>query len=122
VKNPQLKELFSQLSLQRSKFAGELQTELLSLGEKNPEKEGTTFSGDLHRAWIDLKSAFVNGDDYAVLSEAERGEDVAKSSYADVLKEEDLPASIRRIILVQQSQIQLSHDQVKLLRDAARPK
>jgi uncharacterized protein (TIGR02284 family) len=116
VKNPRLKELFSRFSLQRSKFAGELQSELLGLGEKDPEKVGGTASGALHRGWIELKSAFVHEDNHAILSEAERGEDVAKKAYRDAL-EEDLPAPLRESIGEQALAIEAAHDEVKALRD-----
>ncbi len=117
VKNPRLKEIFTRFSLQRSKFAGELESELLALGEKDPQKEGGTTAGALHRGWIDLKSAFLNEDNHAVLSEAERGEDVAKKAYKEALDEE-LPAPLREIITAQASAVQAAHDEVKALRDA----
>jgi uncharacterized protein (TIGR02284 family) len=119
VKNPKLKELFSRFSLQRSQFAGKLESELLSLGEKDPQKTGGTAAGAVHRGWIDLKSAFVKEDDHAVLSEAERGEDVAKKAYKEAL-EEELPAPLRAIITTQAEAIQAAHDEVKALRDAAK--
>ncbi len=117
VKNPRLKEIFSRFSLQRAKFAGELESELLALGEKEYHREGGTTSGALHRGWIQLKSAFVNEDNHAILSEAERGEDVAKKAYKDALEAEELPTPIREIVSVQAQAIQAAHDEVKALRD-----
>ncbi len=118
VKNPRLKELFSRFSLQRAKFAGELQSELVAMGEKDAHKEGGTAMGALHRGWIQLKSAFVNEDNHAILSEAERGEDVAKKAYKEALEDHDLSAPLRQIITVQAVAIQTAHDEVKALRDA----
>jgi uncharacterized protein (TIGR02284 family) len=120
VKTPKLKELFARFSLQRSKFAGELETELRGLGEKDPQKEGSSVSGAIHRTWIDLKTALGKDDDHAVLSEAERGEDVAKKAYKDALAESDLPGPIRQIIGAQAMEIQAAHDEVKALRDATK--
>jgi uncharacterized protein (TIGR02284 family) len=120
VKTPQLKELFARFSLQRSKFAGELESELLALGEKDPEKEGSSIGGAIHRTWIDLKAALTKGDNHAVLSEAERGEDAAKKAYKDALEETDLPAPVREIISKQAAGIQAAHDEVKALRDASK--
>lgn len=120
VKNPRLKEIFSRFSLQRAKFAGELESELIALGEKDPQKAGGTATGALHRGWIELKSAFLNEDNHAILSEAERGEDVAKKAYKDALAD-DLPAPVRQIILVQAEAIQAAHDEVKALRDVMHP-
>ena len=78
VKDSQLKMLFSEFSLQRAKFAGELQNEAITLGEHNPENTSST-AGAMHRAWINLKSAITSGDDHAILAECERGEDSAVS-------------------------------------------
>lgn len=116
VKNPRLKEIFSRFSLQRAKFAGALESELISLGEKDPQKRGGTAAGALHRAWIELKSAFVNEDNYAILSEAERGEDVAKRAYKEALTQK-LPGPIREILSEQAAAIQAAHDEVRALRD-----
>ncbi len=120
VKDPQLKELFSRFSLQRSKFAGQLESELLALGEEDPQNEGTTLSGKLHRTWIDIKGAISKSDDHAVLQEAERGEDAAKAAYKDALQHDNLPAPLREIITAQQSEIHAAHDEVKALRDATK--
>ena len=49
VKDSQLKMLFNEYSLQRSKFAGELQAEAINLGENTPETEGSAV-GSMHRA------------------------------------------------------------------------
>ncbi len=122
VKDTDLKELFSKRSLQRSKFAGELEVALRELGEKDPQDNKTSLSGALHRAWIDLKAAVSKHDRYAVLAEAERGEDVAVSAYRDALEREDWSASLRSVIEKQAAEVQASHDEVKALRDASAKK
>ena len=116
VKNPRLKETFDQFSLQRAKFAGELESELRLLGEKDPQNEGHTVAGTLHQGWIDLKGAFLKEDNHAILAEAERGEDVAKKAYREAL-EEELPAPLRQLIASQAVEVQAAHDEVKALRD-----
>jgi uncharacterized protein (TIGR02284 family) len=120
VKNPELKALFSKYSLQRSQFAGELETELRTLGEEDPQKEGSTVAGAVHRGWIDLKAAISKQSDHAVLAEAERGEDVAKKAYKDALEKEDLSATVRQVISKQAVEIQMAHDKVKALRDSTK--
>jgi uncharacterized protein (TIGR02284 family) len=122
VKDPQLKELFSRFSLQRAQFAGELDTQLLSLGAEDPHKEGTTVAGKAHRVWIDLKAALTGNDAHAVLAEAERGEDAAVKAYDDALSEADLPAPIHEVISKQAACVLRAHDEVKALRDAAKTK
>jgi len=119
VKDSNLKEVFSRFSLQRSKFAGELESELLTLGEEDPQNEGSTVTGTIHRGWIDLKAALTSHDNHAVLAEAERGEDAARKAYEEAL-ETELPMPIRKIVIRQAEEIQRAHDEVKALRDAAK--
>jgi uncharacterized protein (TIGR02284 family) len=119
VNDSHLKSLFSEFSLQRAKFAGELQSEARNLGESEPEKSGST-SGAMHRAWIDLKSAVTSGDDHAILSECERGEDSAIKEYKEAMEEEELSAPIRDIISRQYSEVKSAHDRIKVLRDTAK--
>jgi len=120
VKDSKLKTVFSRLSLQRSKFAGELESELLSLGEEDPQKEGGTVSGSIHRTWIDLKAALTSHEDHAVLAEAERGEDSAVKAYLDALEQENIPAPLHDIIVRQATDVKLAHDAVKAMRDASK--
>lgn len=117
VKNPQLKTLFSQYSLQRSKFAGELQNEAIDLGEHRPENTSST-AGAMHRAWINLKSAITSQDEHAILVECERGEDSAVSEYKKAMEEENLSAPIREALSRQYTDVKGVHDRIRELRDA----
>jgi uncharacterized protein (TIGR02284 family) len=118
VNDSGLKSVLNEYSLQRAKFAGELQSEARQLGEDEPE-ESSSASGAAHRAWINLKSALTGGDDHAILAECERGEDSAVKEYREAM-EEDLSAPIREIVSRQFSEVQSAHDRIKGLRDAAK--
>jgi uncharacterized protein (TIGR02284 family) len=119
VKDTSLKSLFNEFSLQRSKFAGELQSEAVRLGESEPEKDSSA-SGALHRAWINIKSAVTSGEDHAILAECERGEDSAVSEYQEAMEEKDISSPIREIIARQYREVKNAHDRIKSLRDAAK--
>ncbi|MFL6528139.1 MAG: PA2169 family four-helix-bundle protein [Chthoniobacterales bacterium] len=117
VKDGTLKSLFSEYSLQRAKFAGELQNEVIrSLGDSKPE-ETSSVSGALHRAWINLKSALTSGDDHAILAECERGEDSAISEYRKAIEDENLSSPLRDVVSRQYTEVKAAHDRVKALRD-----
>lgn len=116
VKNSELKELFYTYSQQRAKFVGELQDEVRRLGG-DPEKEGS-ISASLHRGWIDLKSALTGGDDDAIISEAERGEDSAVKNYREAL-DTDLPANVRTLVERQFNEVKEAHDRVRALEKAS---
>ena len=116
VKNPELKSLFNEFSMQRSRFAGELQSQAIALGESKPE-DSSSAAGAMHRAWIDLKSAIAKRDDHAILAECERGEDSAVKEYKEAMDEERLSGPVREIISRQYAEVQSAHDRIKQLRD-----
>lgn len=119
VEDPELKSLFNEYSLQRSRFAGELQSEALRLGESKPEDSSST-AGAMHRTWINLKSAIAKRDNHAILAECERGEDSAVKEYEEAMEDEDLTAPVREIISRQYTEVKSAHDRVKQLRDATK--
>jgi uncharacterized protein (TIGR02284 family) len=114
-----LRTLFQEYSRQRAQFASELQMEVARLGG-SPEKSGS-MGGALHRGWMNIKSAVTGKDDYAILAEAERGEDAAVKSYREVLSK-DLPSDIRSMVQRQFEEIQSAHRKIRELRDAAASK
>lgn len=116
VQNPELKSLFNEFSMQRSRFAGELQSQAIALGESKPE-DSSSAAGAMHRAWIDLKAAIAKRDDHAILAECERGEDSAVKEYKEAMEEENLAAPVREIVSRQYAEVQSAHDRIKELRD-----
>jgi len=116
VADLQLKSLFNEYSQQRARFANALQTQAQSLGESKPERSSSA-AGALHRAWINLKSAVTSGDDHAILSECERGEDSAVKEYEKALND-DLSPSLHEIVSSQYSEVKNAHDRIRTLRDA----
>ena len=116
VAYPRLKSVFNEYSLQRARFAGELQSEALGLGESKPEDSGSA-AGAMHRAWIGLKGAISKHDDHAILAECERGEDSAVEEFKKAVNN-GLSAPVQQIVSRQYAQIKDAHDRVKHLRDA----
>ena len=112
-----LKTIFGELALQRSKFAGELQTLARSLSGEEPEKCGSV-AGALHRGWIELKAAVVSRNEHAILAECERGEDSAVAQYREAIESGTLPAHVLETVKQQAAAIKVSHDKVRGLRDA----
>lgn len=111
--DPQLKRLFSDFSDQRRQLAGQIENLLANLGEK--PREGGSVGAALHRGWLNLRDALSGRDDYAVVAEAERGEDAAVQNYQDVLKEA-LPADVKELLEQQYSTVKASHDRVRDLK------
>lgn len=117
IERSDLKSAFYEFSQQRAEFAGVLQGLVRSLGG-DPETEGS-FSGALHRGWIDIKSAVTGRDEHAILNECERGEDAAKSAYHEAL-EMSIPANVSDIVRQQSQAVQAAHNRVKEMRDSGK--
>ena len=112
VERSELKMLFHTYSQQRARFVGELQDEVRRLGG-DPEDTGSV-AATLHRGWIDIKSVVTGKDDGAILSECERGEDVAVANYRAALNA-DLPANVRSVVERQFGEVKEAHDRVRSL-------
>lgn len=123
VKSVRLKEFLTARAAGCAQAVTELQAEVSHLGGK-PE-DSTSFTGDLHRAWIDLKTTFTSHDDEAVMNETERGQDYALKAYREArekLTRLNLPAAANSLVLVEKQLqgVQKNHDEVKALRDQVR--
>lgn len=92
-----------------------LRAEVRLLGG-DPEKGGTA-AGAVHRGWIDLKSAITGGDDAAIITECERGEDVAVGHYESALKK-SLPLDIRAIVDRQYQGLLQNRERVRQLKES----
>ena len=117
AKRSDLKAYFNEQSLERSRFAGELEAELIRLGKPDKKVSGSV-SGTLRRAWIDTKVS-LGGGDKTILESVEAGEDSAKEAYQKAVTA-DLPENVAQIVRRQAASVQAAHDKVKSLRDAAK--
>jgi uncharacterized protein (TIGR02284 family) len=111
-----LKSLFAQMIVESQKIKMALATEVQSF---NADIEtGTTNSGKIYRAWMDVKAIFTGHDRKTVLNNCEFGEDAAQAAYKTALGVEELSPSVKAMITEQKAQLRLSHDQIKALRDS----
>ena len=110
-----LKGFLFSASLQRSKFAGELQNEVIALGEPDPTHTNSATS-KVHRGWLNLKTALTGNDNHAILAECERGEDSAVAEYRKALNSE-MPAPLSEIVSRQFQEVLATHNSVRGLRD-----
>jgi uncharacterized protein (TIGR02284 family) len=112
IDDSQLRSFFNEESLERARYASELDGELSRLGEV--VVEGGTAAGAVHRGWLDLAATIAGPD--AVLAAVEHGEDAAKKAYEETLKE-PLPESVEGMVRSQAQAVIAAHDHVKLLRE-----
>lgn len=114
VKDMRVKSVFTELAHDRTRLAGELQSEVSRLGG-DPEKSGSA-SAAVHRGWINLKSV-LGGGEKSILDEAERGEDVAVKSFETALQAK-LPPEVAGVVRRQYDEVKKAHDKVRGLRDS----
>src|ERR1700680_13928 len=116
VKRSDLKTFFNEQSLERARFAGELEAELIRLGKPDNKVSGSVV-GALHRAWVDTKVG-LGGGDKTILDWLEHGEDTAKDAYQKAVTG-DLTENIAQIVRRQAASVLAAHDKLKTLRDTA---
>ena len=117
VKNRGLKNFFQNRAQDRYNFGHEIKEEVRSFGQE--VDKGTSFKADMHRAWMDVKTAFSTDDDESTLEEAIRGEKASVEAYNEVLAETSLPSSTRSVLEKQRNSIQSALNEVKTLEEWA---
>ena len=117
VKRSDLKGFFNEQSMERGRFAQELQGQLARVGKPDKKVSGSATAA-IHRAWIDTKVA-LGGGDKTILESVEKGEDDAKETYQKALSGA-LPSGVNEIVLRQAESVQRAHDKVRMLRDTAK--
>ncbi len=117
VENDDLKGLFSLMAGERQQFANELRSYVI-LNDDDGEISGS-WKGMFHRWWLDLRGKLSGGDAYAVLAEAERGEDKIKAMYEECIKE-TTGNPLNDVLHRQYADVVKGHDRVRDLRDAVK--
>lgn len=117
VENEDLKGLFSLMAGERQQFANELRSYVI-LNEEDGDISGS-WKGMFHRWWLDLRGKLSGGDAYAVLAEAERGEDKIKAMYEECIKE-TTGNPLNDVLHRQYAEVVKGHDRVRDMRDAVK--
>lgn len=110
-----LKTLFVKMIAESHKYKLDLASAVQGTGTEL--ETGTTASGKIYRAWMDIKAVFTGHDRKTILNNCEAGEDAAQRAYKMALEEDGLSAFTRSLIEEQKTQLRASHDQIKGLRD-----
>lgn len=111
-----LRAIFSRMGDESREYVRELTEEVVRLGAD--PATGTTASGKIYRAWMDVKATFTGKDRTSLLASCEFGEDAAQRAYETALASDaEMPANIRQLIAKQKSALKTSHDLIKKYRD-----
>ncbi len=114
AKDPQIREFLDTVSLERAKFAGDLENEAIRLGKHDVKRTGDTL-GAIHRGWTDLKASLGGGDD-SILSSMETGDKYAQEQYQKYIDDKQIPGDIIGMIRNQAQLIVGTLERVKALR------
>ncbi|WGK66176.1 ferritin-like domain-containing protein [Croceiramulus getboli] len=117
VENPELKKFFNERAKDRYDFGHQLKNEIVSYGE-TPDK-GTSFKGDMHRTWMNLKTALSSNNEEVLLEEAIRGEKEFIETYNELLQEENLAPTTESLIKVQRDSVQNTLREIKIFETVA---
>ena len=111
VENIKLKQFFNEQAQKRYDFGHELKTEIKNYGE-TPKKSGSA-TGTMHRAWIDIETAFSSNNEETILGEVQKGEKAAMEEYNEVIKDITLPPTTQRILTKQRDAINTAWQSAK---------
>lgn len=113
-----LEPVFNRMANESRQYVSQLNSHVREMGGES--ESGTTVSGKLYRAWMDVKATFTGNDRAAILSSCEYGEDQAQKAYKQALENVDIDSESRELISAQKLSLKESHDTIKELRDAAK--
>ncbi|MBT8323994.1 MAG: PA2169 family four-helix-bundle protein [Winogradskyella sp.] len=111
VDNVTVKNFFKNRAEERSRFARELRTEILTYGEM-PEDSGS-FKGLMHRNWMTLRTTFSSNNEETILNEALRGEKASLEEYNQLLADHKMPERLVNILREQRNAIESAINSVK---------
>ncbi|GAB3999013.1 PA2169 family four-helix-bundle protein [Spirosoma daeguense] len=119
-KDAQLNDLFRHMIIQSEQFRSQLADHIVRIdGKAVADFESTDLTSQLHRAWIDIKSAITGKDREAILGSVEFGENAAVEAYQDAVEKDHLPAYIKEDLRKQLTELKNAYDRVKTLEKAA---
>jgi len=111
-----LRAIFNRLGNESREYAQQLAEEVVAQGGE--PVAGTTASGKIYRAWMDVKATFSGKDRKSVLAACEFGEDAAQRAYEEALASDAaMPAGVRQLIATQKEALKTSHNLIKKYRD-----
>ncbi|MGB3150584.1 MAG: PA2169 family four-helix-bundle protein [Maribacter sp.] len=104
AKSSGLKSYFQRKSSERKDFNASLKSKMVTAYDEIDD--GGSFTGTIHRTWMDVKALFSADNDEAMLEEAIKGDKAAVEEYGEILEEGNLPVDIAECLVEQKVKIQ----------------
>lgn len=115
TESPHLKKWLQKKAVERSGFATEIDGELRKLGAE--PRESGSFTGDVHRVWIDVKTALSANKDETIFEECIRGDKASVDEYNKQLKEPYMAGSAVPVLTKQKAKVEQALSACKQLED-----
>jgi len=117
VKDTELAALFRNIASERAVNADKL-GHYLAMNDEDANDSGS-IAGKIHRWWLNIRGAVSSKEKYAILAEAERGEDEIKDRYEAALRN-TAGSPIHEVLMTQMASVKAGHDKIRDLRDSAK--
>lgn len=115
VKGGRFEQLFSDFARERRAVVARLQETVRGMG--GTANDDGSLKAELHRRWIDLRTAIAGGGgDKAVIEEVERGEDYLKEKYQAALADDGLSSNAIDAIRDAYQSVRAGHDTASALK------
>lgn len=101
--NPLLEKVLESEAGKRRDFGIKIKDEIAKLGGM-PDK-GSSTTAKVHATWMDVRAALAPNTDDAIIKECKRGEKNAIQEYEEILKQNDLTPSSRKVVQQQREEI-----------------
>ena len=115
IENDDIAGYFRQCSARRAQFAEQLRR-VVDVNSDYALDSGSA-KGVIHRWWLNLRGTVQNGDEHAILAEAERGEDSIEDEYEKMLKK-TAGSPLNAMLTDQYTSVKETHDTIREMRDA----
>ena len=115
TKNIDLIMLFKRMITESREHKKELANAVLASG--GPIAKGTTNSGKLYRAWVNVKAMVTGPERHSIIAFCEGGEEAAQSAYEEAINEKEIPSYFKEMIIRQKTALRKSHNEIKSLKE-----
>ncbi|TBW29177.1 PA2169 family four-helix-bundle protein [Gramella sp. KN1008] len=114
-----IKVFLKEQAVRRNHFATELDKEIHMLNEHPDSKGNGSVLGNLHKFWMDFRTAITKKEDEALLEECLRGEKVSLKEYERVIEKNILSPRIKTLLETQRDHIKKTISEIKRLEQIA---
>lgn len=113
--NPKIKTFLKDQAARRNHFATELDKEIHLLNEHPETKGDGSVLGNLHKFWMDFRTAITKKDDEAILKECLRGEKASLKEYEKVIEKNILTPRVKTMLKTQRDHINNTISEIRRL-------